>query len=116
MRNGAFSMLCAHISVTGLAMGNALLEMRNAFSQMRILHITSHGMLECFVTMLHQSIGMTLFAMRHSVLRMRYGLTYMLVSRKSEAAEQRETDKCGNRRHSQCSAMNSHGHGILLSG
>jgi hypothetical protein len=41
MGDYAFGMLCGHICVTGLAMGNAFLEMRDSFSQMRILHITS---------------------------------------------------------------------------
>jgi hypothetical protein len=40
----------------------------------------------------------------------------MLVSGKGEPTEQRETNKRGNRRHSQCAAMDSHFHGFLLSG
>ena len=116
MRNCAFGMLYAHIGVTSLTMSHGFLEMRDPFSQMWVLHITSHGMLQPFFSMLHQGIGMSLFAMRHGFLRMRQGFTHMLVSRKSEAAEQRETDMLGNLRHSQYSAMNSYGHGILLSG
>ena len=41
MRNRSFGMLRCHICVTGLAMGHGFLEMRDPFSQMRILHITS---------------------------------------------------------------------------
>ena len=95
-------------------MGHSFLEMRDSFSQMRILHITSHGMLECFLSMLHQSIGMTLFPMRHSFLGMFQGFTHMLVSGKGEPAEERETNKRGNRRNDQCSTMDSHFHGFLL--
>jgi hypothetical protein len=71
-------------------------------------------MLESFFAMLHQDIGMPLFAMRHGFRGMLQGFSRMLVSRKGEPAEQRETNKRGNRRHSQCAAMDSHSHGFLL--
>jgi hypothetical protein len=95
---------------------NGFLEMLDPFSQMRILHIGRPGMLECFLSMLHQGIGMPLFAMRHCFLGMFQGFTRMLVSSKGEPTEQRETDKRGNRRNGQCSAMDSDFHGFLLSG
>jgi hypothetical protein len=73
-------------------------------------------MLECALGMLHQNIGMSLFAMRHSFLGMFHGFTHMLVIGKGETIEQRETNNRGNRRNDQCSAMDSHFHGFLLSG
>jgi hypothetical protein len=73
-------------------------------------------MLECFLSMLHQDIGMPLFAMLHGFLGMFQGFTHMLVSSKGEPAEERETNERGNRRNDQCSAMDSHFHGFLLSG
>jgi hypothetical protein len=72
-------------------------------------------MLECFFSMLHHRIGMPLFTMCHSLLGMLQGFSRMLVSRKGKPAEQWETDKCGNRHTDQCSAMDSHFHGFLLS-
>jgi hypothetical protein len=54
--------------------------------------------------------------MRHGFLGMLQGFTHMLISSKGEPAEKRETNKRGNRRHSQYSAMDSHCHGFLLSG
>jgi hypothetical protein len=108
-------MLCGHIGVTGLAMLNGFLEMLDPFIHMRILRGRS-GMLECFLSMVHQDIGMPLFTMRHSFLGMFQGFTRMLVNSKGEPAEERETDKRGNRRNDQCSAMDSHFHGFLLSG
>jgi hypothetical protein len=86
-----FGMLCAHIGVTGLAMGHGFLEMLDPFIQMRILPGRPR-MLECFLSMLHQGIGMPLFAMRHSFLGMFQGFTRMLVSGKGEPAEERETN------------------------
>jgi hypothetical protein len=59
---------------------------------------------------------MALLSMRHSFLSMCQSLRRMLVSGKGEPAEQRETNKRGNRRHSQCAAMDSHSHGSLLGG
>jgi hypothetical protein len=115
MGDRAFGMLCAHIGMTSLAMLNAFLEMLDPFIQMRILP-SRPGMVECLLTMLHERIGMSLFAMRHGFLGMFQSLSRMLVSRKGEPVEQRETDKCGNRRNDQCSAMDSHLHGFLLSG
>jgi hypothetical protein len=113
MGHSAFSMLCAHIGVTGLAMLNGFLEMLDPFIHMRILPGRPR-MLECFLSVLHQGIGMALFAMRHSVLGMRQGFSRMLVSSKGEPAQQRETNKRRDRRHGQCSAMDSPFHGFLL--
>jgi hypothetical protein len=113
MGHCAFGMLCGHIGVTGFAMLNAFLEMLAPFIDMRILPCRP-GMLECLLTMLHGNIGMSLFAMRHGFLGMFQSFSRMLVSGKGEPAEQRETNKRGNRRHSQCAAMDSHSHGFLL--
>jgi hypothetical protein len=65
-------MLCGHIGVTSLAMGHGFLEMLDPFIQMRILHTQTGrlGMLECFLSMLHQGIGMPLFAMCHGFIGM----------------------------------------------
>ena len=112
----AFGMLCCHIGMTGLAMGNGFLEMLDPFVQMRILHTRRLGMLECTLGMLHQRIGMPLFTMRHSFLGMFHGFTHMLVIGKDEPTEQRKTNKRCNRRYDQYSAMDSHFHGFLLSG
>jgi hypothetical protein len=116
MGDRAFGMLCGYISMTSLAMGHGFLEMRDPFVQMRILYSGRLGMLECFLSMLHQGIGMPLFAMRHSFLGMFHGFAHMLVIGKGEPTEQRETNKRGNRYNDQCSAMDSHFHGFLLSG
>ena len=116
MGDRPFAMLCGHIGMTCLAMLNAFLEMLDPFIQMRTLHTSRPGMMECFLSMLHQDIGMSLLAMRHSFLGMFQGFTHMLVHCKGEPAEQRETNKRGNRRNDQCSAMDSHFHGFLLSG
>lgn len=116
MGDCAFGVFGCHIGVTGLAMGNGFLELLDPFIQMRILHTGRLGMLECALSMLHQSIGMPLFAMRHSFLGMFHGFTHMLVIGKGEPTEQRETNKRGNRRNDQYSAMDSHFHGLLLSG
>src|SRR6185295_13287121 len=113
MGDRAFGMLCAHIGMTSLAMLNAFLEMLDPFIQMRILP-GRPGMLECLLTMLHENIGMPLFTMRHSFLGMFQGFSRMFVSRKAEPAEQRETNK-RDCRHDQCSVMDSHFHGFLLS-
>jgi hypothetical protein len=113
MGDRTFGMLCGRIGVTGLAMLNTFLEMLDPFIDMRILPCRP-GMLECFLTMLHGYIGMSLFAMRHGFLGMFQGFGRMLVSRKGEPAEQRETNKRGNRRHSEYAAMDSHSHGFLL--
>jgi hypothetical protein len=110
-----FSMMCGYVSVTGLAMLNGFLEVLDPFIHMRVL-LGCPGMLECFLSMLHQDIGMPLFAMFHGFLGMFQGFTRMLVSSKGEPAEKRETNKRGNRRNDQCSAMDSHFHGVLLSG
>jgi hypothetical protein len=115
MGDRAFGMLCGHIGVTGFAMLNTFLEMLDPFIDMRILPCRP-GMLECLLTMLHGNIGMSLFAMRHGFLGMFQGFGRMLVSGKGEPAEQRETNKRGNGRHNQYSAMDSHFHGFLLSG
>jgi hypothetical protein len=66
--------------------------------------------------MLHQGIGMALLAMRHSILGMRQGFSHMLIGSDGKPAEERKTDKRGNRRHSQYSTMDSLCHGFLLSG
>jgi hypothetical protein len=115
MGDRAFGMLCGHIGVTGFAMLNTFLEMLDPFIDMRILPCRP-GMLECLLTMLHGNIGMSLFAMRHGFLGMFQGFGRMLVSGKGEPAEQWETNKRGNGRNDQYSAMDSHFHGFLLSG
>jgi hypothetical protein len=115
MGDRAFSVLCAYVGVAGLAMLNGFLEMLDPFIHMRILPGRS-GMLQGFLSMLHQSIGMPLFAMCHSFLGMFQGFSRMLVSRKGKPAEHWETDKCGSRHTNQRSAMDSHLHGFLLSG
>ena len=69
MGDRAFGMLCGHIGVTGLAMLDGFLEMLDPFIHMRILR-GRPGMLECFLSMLHQGIGMPLFAMRHGFVSM----------------------------------------------
>src|SRR5215510_10114846 len=114
MGDRAFGMLRVHIGMTSFAMLNTLLEMLDPFIDMRILPCRP-GMLESFLTMLHQDIGMPLFAMRHGFLGMLQGFGRMLVSGKGEPAEQRETNKRGNRRNNHYSAMDSHSHGSLLS-
>src|SRR6185295_9132240 len=114
MGDRAFGMLCSHIGMTGLTMFHAFLEMLYPFVRMRILP-SRLGVLECFLTMLHQDIGMPLFAMRHGFLGMLQGFGRMLVSGKGEPAEQRETNKRGNRRNNHYSALDSHSHGSLLS-
>ncbi len=58
MGHGAFSMLCGHIGMAGLAMLNRLLEVLDPFIHMRIFPGCS-GMLERFLCMLHDGIGMT---------------------------------------------------------
>jgi len=54
--------------------------------------------------------------MRNGFLSMLQGFSRVLVRCKSEPAEQRETDKCGNCHTNQSSAMDSHFHGFLLNG
>jgi hypothetical protein len=66
--------------------------------------------------MVHEDIGMPLFTMRHSFLGMFHGFTHMLVLGKGEPTEQRENNERGDRRHNHCCAMDSHFHGLLLSG
>src|SRR5262245_49488863 len=112
MSDRPFGMLCAHIGVTGLAMGHGFLKMLNSFIHMRIFTGRS-GVLECLFSMLHQGIGMSLFSMRHSFLGMCQGFSRMLVSSNSQPAEQGETNERGDRRKNQCSA-DSHLHGSLL--
>jgi hypothetical protein len=97
MGHCAFGMLCGYISVAGLAMGHGFLEMRDPFIQMRILSGRPR-MFDGFFGMLHQGIGMALFAVRYSFLGMFQGFCRMLVSSKGKSAEQWETDKRGNRR------------------
>lgn len=116
MGDCAFGMLGGHICMTGLAMGHGFLEMFDPFVQVRILHTGRLGMFERPLSMLHQGIGMALLAMSHSFLGMFYGFAHMLVVGKGEPAEQRETNKRRNRRYNQCSAMDSHFHGLLLNG
>jgi hypothetical protein len=115
MGDRAFSMLCGDIGVAGLAMGHGFLEMRDPFIHMRILPGRPR-MLECLLSMLDQGVGMALFAMRHGFLGMLQGFSRMFVCGKSKSAEERDTNKRGNRRNDQCSAMDSHFHGFLLSG
>jgi hypothetical protein len=114
MGHCAFGMLCGYIGMTRLAVLNTFLEMLDRFIDVRILR-GSPGVLECLLTMLHGSIGMALFAMCHSFLGMFQGFTDMLVCCKGKPAEQWETNKRGNRRNDQCSAMDSLLHGSLLS-
>ena len=109
-----FSMMCGYVSVTGLAMLNGFLEVLDPFIHMRVL-LGCPGMLECFLSMLHQNIGMPLFAMRHGFLGMYQGFSHILVNGKGEPAEERETNKRGNCCHNQYSAMDFHLHGFLLS-
>jgi len=97
MGHCALGMLCGYIRVTGLAMGHGFLEMRDPFIHMRIFPGRPR-MFEGFFGMLHQGIGMALFAVRYSFLGMFQGFCRMLVSSKGKPAEQRETDKRGNRR------------------
>jgi hypothetical protein len=113
MGDRAFGMLCGYIGVAGLALGHGFFEVLDPFIHMRILPGRPR-MLECFLSMLDQDIGVPLFAMRHGFLGMFQGFSRMLVSGKGEPAEQQETNKRGNRRNSQCSAMDSHFHGFLL--
>ena len=102
--------------MTGLAMSHGFLEVLDAFIQVRILHACRLGMLEGTLGMLHQGIGMSLLAMRRGFFSMLHRFSYMLVFGKGQPTEQRETNKRGNRYNDQCSAMNSHFHGFLLSG
>src|SRR5882762_4499986 len=110
MADRLFGMFGCYISMPLFAMGNGFVEMLDPFIHMRILR-GRPGMLECFLSMLHQDIGMPLFAMRHGFLGMFQGFSRMLVSGKGEPAEQRETNKRGNRCHNQCSATDFHFHG-----
>src|SRR6267143_3872083 len=110
MGDRAFGMLCGHIGVTGLAMLDGFVEMLDPFIHMWILRGRPR-MLECFLSMLHKDIGMPLFAMRHSFLGMFQSFSRMLVGGKGEPAEQRETNKRGNRCHNKCSATDSYFHG-----
>src|SRR5438132_7835811 len=116
MGDRAFGMLCGYIGVAGLALGHGFFEVLDPFIQMRTLHTSRPGMLEGFLSMLHQNRSMSLFAMRHCFLGMFQGFSRMLVGGKGEPAEERETNKRGNRQNDQCSAMDSHFHGFLLSG
>src|SRR5437879_13881903 len=115
MGDRAFGMLCGYIGVAGLALGHGFFEVLDPFIHMGILR-GCPGMLECLFSMLHQDIGMPLFSMRHSFLGVFQGFSRMLVGGKGEPAEERETNKRGNRKNDQCSAMDSHFHGFLLSG
>ena len=98
MRDRAFGMLRGHIGMTGLAMFDGFLQMLDPFIQMRILHPARLGMLECFFSMLHQGIGMALFAMSHRFLGMFKASLDMLVASKGEPTEQRDTNERCNRR------------------
>src|ERR1700704_1036570 len=115
MGDRTFSMMCGYVSVTGLAMLNGFLEVLDPFIHMRIL-LGCPRMLQCFLSMVHQDVCMPLFAMRHGFLGMFQSFSCMLVNGKGEPAEERETNKRGNRRNDQCSAIDSHFHGCLLSG
>src|SRR5437660_3724633 len=115
MGDRSFGMFCGHIGVTGLAMGHGFLKMLDPFIHMRSLR-GGPRMLECLFSMLDQDIGMPLFAMRHGFLGMFQGFSCMLVNGQGEPAEERETNKRGNRQNDHCSAMDSHFHGFLLSG
>jgi hypothetical protein len=110
----AFGMLCGHSDVRGQAMGNGFFEMRDPFIQMRILHTGRLGMLECFLSMLRQGIGMPLFAMCHGFLGMFQGFSQMVS--KSEPTEKLKTNERSDRCHSQYSEMDFHFHGFFLSG
>ena len=97
MGDRAFSMLCGDISVAGLAMLNGFLEVLDPFIHMRILPGRPR-MLECLLSMLHQGVGMPLFTMCHGFLGMLQGFSCMFVCGKSKSAEERDTNKRGNRR------------------
>jgi hypothetical protein len=113
MSDRLFGMFGCYISMPLFAMGNGFGEMLDPFIHMRILP-GCPGMLECFLSMLHQNIGMPLFAMRHSFLGMFQSFRRVLVSGKGEPAEKRDTNKRRNRRNNHYSAMDSHSHGFLL--
>src|SRR4029077_6289339 len=115
MGDRLFGMFGCYISMPLFAMGNGFGEMLDPFIHMRILR-SCPGMLKCLFSMLHQDIGVPLFSMRHSFLGMFQGFSRMLVSGKGEPAEERKTNECGCYRHNQCSAIDSHLHGFLLSG
>src|SRR5437870_10734833 len=115
MSDRLFGMFSCYISMPLFAMGHGFVEMLDPFIHMGILR-GCPGMLECLFSMLHQDIGMPLFSMRHCFLGMFQGFSRMLVGGKGEPAEERETNKRGNRQNDQCSAMDSHFHGFLLSG
>jgi hypothetical protein len=91
MGDRTFGMLGSYISMAGLAMFNAFLEMLDPFIDMRIFPCRT-GMLECLLTMLRGCIGMSLFAMGYSFLSMFQGFSRMLIRRKGKSAEQRKTD------------------------
>jgi hypothetical protein len=114
MGDRTFGMLGSYICMTSLAMLNAFLEMFDSFIDMRIFPCRP-GMLDCLLTMLHGCIGMSLFTMGHSFFGMFQGFSRMLIRRKGEPAEQRETDKGSNRCQDQCSSMDSRLHEFLLS-
>jgi hypothetical protein len=114
MSDCTLGMLRGYIGVPGLAMGNGFLEMCDPFIHVGILPGRLR-MLKRFLSMLHQGIGMALFAMRHCLLGMFQSFRRMLVSGKGEPAKEWEADKRGNRRNDQCSAMDSDFHGFLLS-
>src|SRR5688572_13263898 len=112
MGDRTFGMLCAHIGMTGLPMGDGFLEMRDPFIHMGILP-GRLGMFECFLSVLHQGICMALFPMRHGFFGMCQGFTRVLVGgSKGEPAEKRDANKRRNGRNDQDSAMGSLFHGL----
>jgi hypothetical protein len=92
MGDRTLSMLCGNIGMAGFAMFNGFLEMFDPFIYVWILPGGSR-MLECFLSMFDQYIGMPLFTMCHSFLGMLQSFSRMLVSREGEPAEQREANK-----------------------
>src|SRR5687767_2632088 len=116
MGDCTFRMLCGYICMTGFAMTDGFFEMSDSLSRMWILSCHSR-MLECFFSVLDKSVSMTLFPMCHRFLGMLQGFSCMLVSSsKGKPAEERDANKCGNRRYDQCSTMDVHAHRSLLSG
>ena len=103
MGDRAFGMLCGYIRVTGLAMLNGFLEMLDPFIHMRILPGRPR-MLEGFLCMLHDGIGMPLFAMRHCFLGMLQGFSRMLVGSKGKPAQVYDMKKVAEQKASELRA------------
>jgi hypothetical protein len=89
MRDRSFGMFGRHISMTGFAVLDGLLELLDTFVQVRILHIFLGRLcvLERPLCMLHEGIGMALLPMRHGFLRMFDRLTHMLIVGQGQPTE-----------------------------